>query len=368
MKVLIVYASAGAGHRKAAEALQIHLQNTHPELSLKAVDILDDTPKLFKLLYSEGYIYLISKLPWLWYLLYRVSFYFPDNPLNLYLEYIICLPFVRLLQKERPNVVISTHFLVNSVISVYKKRYPGHRLRLVSIITDYVLHPLWISEGVDTYICSCDYVKKELMKRAVAEGKIRDYGIPVQDKFYLPSDRKSAALRLKVDPEKFTILIMTGTIGIGPIEEIVKLLAGDFQLLVVCGTNSRLYKRLSALNHPSIKAYPLIHNVDELMSVSDTALTKAGGITITESLAKGLPMVFFSSIPGLETANAGIICDYGAGIDTKTTAQIKKIALTLKNNKAAYEKAVQNLTRIRKTDTLINISNEILRFLAISAE
>jgi processive 1,2-diacylglycerol beta-glucosyltransferase len=363
MKILIVYASAGAGHRKAAEALQSHLQNTHPEFSLETIDILDYTPKSFKLLYSKGYVFLVSRFPWLWYLLYRISFYFPNNPINPYLEYINCMPFVRLLQREGPRVVVSTHFLVNSIASVYKKRNPDHRLRLISIVTDYTLHPLWIGEGVDVYIASCGYVKSELMIRGVEESRIKEYGIPANEKFYRAADRKDAALKLKVGLEKFTVLIMTGTFGIGPIEEIVKILAGDFQLLVVCGSNIRLYRRLSGLGLASVKVYPLIHNVDELMSVSDVVLTKAGGISITESLAKGLPMVFFANIPGLETTNAKVICSYGAGFNTKTTAQIKEIVHSLKNDKTPYQKAMHHLIRIRKSDTLVNISNEILKFL-----
>lgn len=360
MKVFIVYASAGAGHRKAAEALHSYLQNTHPELSSKAIDILDYTPKFFKLLYSKGYVFLISKFPCLWYLLYRVSFCFPNNPLNPYLEYISSRPFVRLLRIERPQTVVSTHFLVNSIASVYKKKNPGHSLRLISIITDYVLHPLWIGDGVDTYIASCGYVKKELMRRGVAEDKIKEYGIPANEQFYLPADRKQAALKLGVDPEKFTILVMTGTIGIGPIEEIVKLLAGDFQLLVVCGNNKTLFNRLSALNLLSVKVYPLINNVDELMSVSDVVMTKAGGLSITESLARGLPMFFFANIPGLETANARTICSYGAGLNTHTLEDIQQNVLSLKKDKVFYEQMLDNLKKIRHIDTLAKFSQILL--------
>lgn len=360
MKVLIVYATAGAGHKKAAQALQGHLQNTHPEISSNAIDILDYTPKFFKLLYSEGYTLLISKLPWLWYILYRVSYLFPGNSFFAYFDYLTTQPFVHLLRKDKYDIVVSTHFLVNSTISIYKNKNPESNLRLVSIITDYNLHPIWISEAVDAYITSCDYVKDELIKRGVNEAKIKDFGIPAHSKFYASLDRKAIALELGVDPSRFTALIMTGAFGIGPIEEIVESLAGKMQLLVVCGKNAGLYQRLSAANFNGVKVYPLVENVEELMSVSDAILTKAGGLSITESLIKGLPMIFFSNIPGLETANARVISGYGAGFIAEAVGEIKRTAISLENDRSLYEKTRLNINKIKHIDTLAKLSEFLL--------
>lgn len=362
MKVLIVYASAGAGHQKAAEALFEYLKHARPELQLKIVDILEYTSKSYKLLYSKGYIFLISKLPWLWHFLFFLSFFFSNNPLHLYLDYIHSSAFIDLLLNEKPEVVLSTHFLTSSVLTQFKKQKSCYNFRHIAIITDYNLHPFWIGEGVDLYIGSCDYVKEELLKRGVPLEKIRAYGIPVSRKFYLSSDRKHTAGKLQVDASKFTILIISGAIGIGPIEQIVKTLAYEAQLLVVCGSNQRLYKRIVKMRLNQVKPFPLINNVDELMSVSDVVLTKAGGLTITESLVKSLPIIFFASIPGLETANAAILHRYGAALIAKSIAQIKGMALSLKNRQELYQEMQKNSNLVRKDDTLINISNEIGSF------
>lgn len=360
MKVLIVYASAGAGHKMAAQAFQSHLQNTHPKISSKTIDILDYTPKVFKALYSEGYTFLITRLPWLWFILYRVSYIFSNNPIFAYIDYITSQPFIRHLRREKYDIVISTHFLVNSAISVYKKKNPEINLRLISIITDYNLHPIWISEAVDAYITSCDYVKGELIKRGVEADKIKDFGIPAHPKFYASLDRKATALKLGVDPSRFTALIMTGAFGIGPIEEIVESLSGRMQLLVVCGKNAGLYSRLSSANFNGVKVYPLVENVEELMSVSDIVLTKAGGLSITESLIKGLPMIFFSNIPGLETANARVISGYGAGFIAKAVGEIKRTAISLENDRSLYEKTGLNINKIKHIDTLDKLSEFLL--------
>lgn len=358
-KVFIVYASAGAGHQKAAEAIYEYLNKTPTDLDLKLIDILDYSNHIVKLSYSRGYTFLITKLPWVWYILYRLSSFFANNYFRFLFDYLACQPFVDLLKKEKPDVVISTHFLTNSIFGVFKKKYPRHTFCPITIITDYTLHPYWIGEGVDTYIASCDYTKDCLLRKGIIEDKIKVYGIPVKEKFYLPSDRKTAAQKLGVDPVKFTALIMTGAVGIGPIEEIVQALAADVQLLVICGRNQKLFDRLTKLNLANVKIYPLIDYVDELMSVSDVVLTKAGGLTISESLAKGLPMIFFSSIPGLETANARVITNYGASFIAKTVTKIKEKVFFLKNDPAFYQKAGQNLSRIQKTDTLSKIAQEI---------
>ena len=356
MKALIVYASAGAGHQKAAEALYEYLKDTRPDLQLKLVNILDYTSKSFKLLYSKGYIYLISKLPWVWYFFYRLSFLFSNNPVHFYLDYSNSLAFIDLLRNEKPEIVLSTHFLTSSVLTVFKKQKSCHNFRHIAIITDYNLHPFWVGRGVDLYIASCDYIKDELLKRGVDGQRIKVYGIPVSPRFYLSSDRKSLAQKLQADPLKFTILIITGAIGIGPIEQIVKALANDAQLLVVCGKNQRLYKRITQMKFTQVKPFPLINNVDELMSISDLVLTKAGGLTITESLIKRLPIIFFASVPGLETANADVINKYGAAFRAKSIAQIKEFIIALKSRPQVVKEMQKNLNLLRKDDTLVKIS------------
>src|SRR3989338_7582189 len=353
-KVLIVYASAGAGHQKAAEDLYEYLKKSRIDLDVKLIDILDYSNYIVKFSYSNGYIFLITKLPWVWYILYRLSSFFASNYFRLLSDYLACQPFVDLLKKEKPDVVVSTHFLTSSVLSVFKKKHPHCAFPLITIITDYTLHPYCIGSGVDVYIASCEYVKDCLLTKGISDDKIKVYGIPVKEKFYLPSERKTAAQKLGVDPAKFTALIMTGAVGIGPIEEIVRALADDVQLLVICGRNQKLFDRLTSLNFTNVKIYPLIDYVDELMSVSDVVLTKAGGLTISESLAKGLPMIFFSSIPGLETANARIVTNYGAGSTIKTIEQIKKSTIALKNKSISY-----NLNALKKNNTLAKILSEI---------
>lgn len=367
-KVFFVYTSAGAGHQKAAEAIYQYFKDNHPGCELKIIDLLDYAPVFFRLLYSKGYILLISKFPWLWYLLYRIAFFFANNFLVAYADYLMASDFIKLLIREKPDIVVSTHFLTSSILTVFKKKNPAQEIKLVSIITDYNLHPLWLGEGVYLYVAACDFVREELLRRSVMPDKIRVCGIPATEKFYRPQDRREIAQKLGVDPAAFTVLIITGAVGIGPIEEIVMALSGEVQLLVVCGKNKILYRRLTGLNLSLVRPFPLIDYVDELMSVSDVVVTKAGGLTITESLAKKLPMVFFSNIPGLESSNARVLQENGCAFNTAGIEEIKQRVLSLKNNPGFYREAVFHITRFRKSQTLMAITSEVKNLLTCCGE
>lgn len=358
-KALIVYASAGAGHQKASEAVYYYLKAHCLDLDLKVIDLLDYTPKVFKLLYSRGYSLLVSKFPRVWHCFYRISFFFAEMPFLFWLDYLTCAKFIRLIESEKPDIVLSTHFLASSVITVFKNKNPHTTLKLISVVTDYILHPFWLGEGVDVFIVSCDSVKDELIEKNIPAYKIKPLGIPAKEKFYQPTQRRQIAERLKLNPDEFTALIITGAFGFGPIEQIARALSGSVQLLVVCGNNAKLYQRLQRLKLPLVKAYPLIDYVDDLMSVADVVLTKAGGLTITESLAKGLPMIFFSNIPGLETANERVLCGSGAGIRTKTISEIKETVLSFKHNPEVYQNTVNKIKQFRKQTTLQDIASTV---------
>lgn len=364
-RILIVYASAGAGHQKAAQALHEYLKTHNPEnAALKTIDILDYMSVPVKFLYSKGYIFLISRFPFLWYLIYRISFYFASAGFRAFLDYMSAKKFVRLLKEERPQVLVSTHFLASSIISVFKEKFPGSGMKFISIITDYNLHPLWIGNGVDIYIASCAYVRDELLKRGVCIDRIKPYGIPAGEVFYQAKEREVISKKLKLNPSKFTALVITGAIGIGPIEKIIDSLADKIQLLVVCARNKRLYKRVQEKKLNQVKVFGFIDYVDELMAASDIVLTKAGGLTITESLAKGLAMVFFSNIPGLETANARVIEKNGCGYDSFSIKGLIKKVFAIKDNKEYHNSLYNNIARFRKTKTLQDIASQINIYLS----
>lgn len=189
--------------------------------------------------------------------------------------------------------------------------------------------------------------------------EIKEWGIPVDQKFFRPYDRESLGRKFDLNKERFTILLMTGSFGTGPLEKIVKFLYKDVQVLVICANNKRLYSSLKNAALPNVKVFGFIDNVEELMAISDVIITKPDGVSIAEILAIGLIPIFISVIPGQEIVNAEALQEYGVGLIPKQIEDIRGIILDLRDNPDKLREIKNNIKKIRKTDTLREIYNVI---------
>ncbi len=332
-KILILYATAGAGHKKAAEAIYHEAKNR--SLDVELVDIITHMPPLMGKLYSDGYALLITRFVWLW----AVFYYISDAPylslFNVHLRRFLnarsCAGLIRFLKAKKPDIVISTHFLASEIVSYTKQKY-GVNTKVISIVTDFEVHNFWIAPETDIYCCATEATKQILIKKGIDEGRIKITGIPVDPKFLAIQDKNQITNDLKLRAGLFTILIATGGIGAGPIEEIVELLEGDAQLLVICGNNKKLFEALQQKKFPNVHIFGFVDFMQKLMKVSDCIITKAGGLTVTECLTMGLPMIFFYLIPGQEENNAKTMSAYNAGVIALSLPEIKSAVLKLKND------------------------------------
>ncbi len=316
MKILVIYATAGAGHRRAAEAIYQGLKSS-PQFQVTLADVLDHTNRFYKILYSGTYTFFISKIPPVWGILFQILDCRSLLPIiNLFrrtFNAINARRFHHFLVKENFDYILSTHFFPNEV-AAYLKRKGLIRSQIISVITDYDVHQIWLAEGIDYYCVACELTKRKLLQLGIKENYVVITGIPVDEKFIQPWNKAELRKKLGLKENIFTVLVATGSFGIGPIEEIINLsLPLGFQVIVVCGHNKVLYDRLSRSVRVGGKIYGLVKNMDELMAVSDMMITKPGGLSITEALVTGLPLIFFSAIPGQETNNIKILSQYGVG-------------------------------------------------------
>lgn len=351
MRLLIAYTQAGEGHRRAASALYNYLQKSHPELEIKLVDTLEYSSLLFKGVYNQIYTLLITRMPWMWAGAYHLSRIRLMRPLVKHLRYFVnsfnAIGFVKLLSEYKPDAVVATHFLPSAVISYLKEKKRINTL-LISVITDYNVHPFWLTSGTDIYTAPCAYARDELLSDNVPLEKIKITGIPVDPKFTVQYDKKASRKKLEIDDERFTVLLATSGFGIGPIEQIADILHQDVQLLVVCGRNEKLYKKLHAKGYPTAKIFGFVNNMEELMASCDIFITKPGGMTITESLNMGVPMMFISAIPGQETRNAQIMAGYGVAVIPGNLRILQETILELKNNPEKLSQMRENVKLIKK--------------------
>lgn len=367
-KILIMYATAGIGHKKASLAVKKALDEMNPaDCEITIVDSLDYTNDTFKKGYLGSYLFMVNKTPRLW----GRSYYMTDN---FYFHKILGSPVRRLnnlinagrltdfLIKSDFDVIISTHFFGSKVIADLKRR-KKLRSRLITVVTDYRLHAWWINEPTDVYVVAGEDAEEDLIRWKISPSNIKILGIPVEPVFTKDVDKARVLGSLGFKNEIFTILVVGGGFGVGPIEEIVNTvnaLCKPVQLIAVCGHNEELVKRLQAIKlNPamSMKIFGFIDNVYEYMAISHILISKSGGITVSESMAKELPMLVIAPIIGQETRNCDFLIKHGAAIKLDAVSQLAEVLRDLVSNPVKIDALRSNIRKIKKPNACYDIAN-----------
>jgi processive 1,2-diacylglycerol beta-glucosyltransferase len=359
MKILVIYATAGAGHRKAAEAVFNGLKSAAVH-QVALVDSLDYTSPFYKKSYSAVYTFLISSVPWLWGFIFALIDVPALRPLVRLVRRLQNAlnggPLARFLKQEQFDYIISTHFFPNEV-AAHIKRKGQIKSKIISVITDYDVHSIWLAAGIDIYTVATEWTKRRLLGLGIGTAQGAVTGIPTDAKFAQPQDRPALRRKLGLKEDVFTVLMATGSFGIGPMKEIVDALEGNpgIQVLVICGHNDHLYERLSREEKGLVKVYSLVDNMDELMAASDVMVTKPGGLSISEALVVGLPMIFFSAIPGQETGNIKVLKQSGVGISDCSVYEIARTLERLSKSKAELQTAKEKAKALGKPSAVKDI-------------
>jgi processive 1,2-diacylglycerol beta-glucosyltransferase len=321
--ILILSASMGTGHTRAAQALEEAFRRLHFGGSLRHEDALNYTNAPFRQLYSRTYIDLVNKAPELLGWLYDYS----DQPWKtenhrLAFEMLNASPLIQLLARTNPDLVISTHFLPADLISwlICKNRI---RTNHSIVITDFDVHAMWLCHHYSNYFVALEETQEHLAALGFDREKIEPLGIPAHPLFAQSKDKRTMRRKHGLKPELTTILVSTGGFGVGPMEQILQSLMQiriPSQLAIVCGRNEELRKKLSDFVRQngspliSTKMFGFTSEMDELMSASDLIVGKPGGLTAAEALTKGLVFVIVNPIPGQEERNSDHLIEEGAAI------------------------------------------------------
>jgi len=314
------------------------------------VDALDYCRPVFRRLYQKVYCSLVSQIHWLWGWIFNFT---DKNYLQPVIKWIkrgynlFTAPRLhRFLREEKFDYIISTHFMPMEISSALKEKGLIDS-KIVTIITDFDVHRIWVNKGVDIYAVACDWTKNKLRQLGIDNDKIIVTGVPTDERFSSCPDVVELKHKLGLKQDVFTVLIATGTFGVGPIEEIVQALEG-FQVIVICGKNEELYQRLRQQRYELVDVHALVDNMHELMAVSDAIITKPGGLTISEALVSQLPLIFFNPIPGQETNNIKVLKKYGIGIHGGSVQEIVNELQKMKLSRDVYLSTVnksRNLAR-----------------------
>lgn len=357
MKVLFLSVPAGGGHHQTAKAMTDYFAEFE-NVETKILDVAENVNIVLKELISKGYILSTTIFPKAYSVIYDLldAKTAEDDELTRYNK-LIANAFKKRLMKSldefRPDIIVSTHVWATIVLNRIAKR---HKIDapIISIVTDFTMHPFWEQARSDYYIIPSELLSYQAIKKLGNDKAILPLGIPISPKFSVSNDKSQMRKSLGVD-EKYTVLVMMGSMGYGKAAvEIIKQLdklPDDFQIIAVCGKNKRLKSSVSKLKlHRKLITYGFINNVDEIMDCCDCIITKPGGLTTSEALAKNLPLILTNPIPGQEDRNMEFMTNHGLAISVSDTFPVDEAVYLLMNYPHISRQFKDNACHLAKPD------------------
>lgn len=322
MKALILSVSAGGGHGHAAAAIRDYIILNDPLSEVKIIDTLRYINPIIDKVVIGSYLKTIKITPSLYGKLYSHSEgdYGLATTISSKFAEVMAYKLLPLLEEYNPDILICTHPFSTEIISVMKNKYKIC-MPVISIITDYYSHSSWLHSCIDAYVVSNSDMVENMVDRGIPENTIYNLGIPVKPCFAEKYDKNTTLEELNLSADKPTILIMGGSLGMGKITDLYQKLITiekDIQIIVVTGSNKKLYQDLIKLKEFSSKETRIIgftNKVNKYMQACDLLLTKPGGLTITEALICEIPLGLFSPIPGQEEKNAQFLLKYNLAVN-----------------------------------------------------
>ncbi len=373
--ILVLSATAGAGHVRAGEALIDTAKKLSLPIKIQHEDILNFTSPVFKKLYNDLYFAIVNASPDLWgYLYKRTEFKGPGkerSPLIKLFDQFNYKKYLQALEEIQPDAVLCTHFLPYAAIA-HELRKPSWKIPFFVATTDYDVHSLWINPNIEHYYTASEEAAWTIQSHGIGKNKVTVTGIPVMPQFGVHNKQKEAENNLNLLPSTFTIMILSGGYGVGMIDKLIPSVADllstykqkKFQMLVVCGNNQKLYDKLKQIAFPrniSIQLYKFISFVDQLMDCADVLITKSGGLTVSEALAKHLPMIIFDPIPGQEGRNAEYLTEHGAALRAFSFPNLQFKLKQIIEQPAVTKKMKSNAERIAHPDAAKNILEDVIK-------
>lgn len=363
-RVLLLFISEHSGHHCASIAIEKALRELDPSTQTLNINSFNYTNPILEKIINKAYMGVVKRTPEIWDYLY-------DNPKVLKKTQSLRDMIHRfntgklkvLLDDFKPDAIVCTQAFPCGMIADYKKSF-ALDTPLIAVLTDYAPHSYWVYNNVDQYIVPSKETGDKLIANGIDPARIKDYGIPIEAKFGKSFDKAALREKLGMDKDTPCLLIMGGTQGLGPIKELVRIIDRSkrrLQLVIACGTNKKLYKSLKNRKFQNkVTVHPYADNIDELMEASDVILTKPGGITTAEALAKGLPMLIISPLPGQEAMNTRILLKEEVAVKAESPEDVAILLDELLEGKNKLKAMSDRARALAKPDSAIRIAKLVL--------
>ncbi|MGL4912129.1 MAG: MGDG synthase family glycosyltransferase [Romboutsia sp.] len=395
-KVLIMSASTGGGHNRAARAIKEELEQKIIDgipVQCEIIDSLKLVNNTMDKIISRGYEKSAIYTPKAYGRVYRFSETslaskneFKGNLLTSFMAQ----KFKKLLKDSQPDLIIGTHPFPMIALSTLKKSkdtylnstnlsetFSRHSYDIkvppmISVLTDYTTHSTWIQNEISYYIAGHEYVKELLVVEGVESSKVKTFGIPVEKSFLSNRDRETVLNELGLSPDKLTVLLMGGSFGAGNIKETLAELLSidrDFQILVITGRNQSLREKIdkNLALHPHDKSVCVLgytNKMNDILASIDVLITKPGGLTTTEALLKDVPMIVPYYIPGQEEENLEFLTNCGAALRTTKKYTLSVLLKVLIDDSSRLDMLKRNIKSIRKFNSSQNIADLVVDILS----
>jgi processive 1,2-diacylglycerol beta-glucosyltransferase len=372
-RILVLAASVGAGHVRAAQAVELALRQTVPDAVVRNIDILDLTNAPFRKLYGQAYLDLVNKAP-------HVLGYFYDlmdqpsqsgknrrDRFRLAVEKLNLRSFIRLLEEESWDLVINTHFLPAEIIASLRKT-ENLALPQVTATTDFETHRLWVNQPCDHYFTATEEGSLYLQHWGVPKTDTTAVGIPIHPVFAVAKDRQACCEKHGLKGDRPVVLQLAGGFGVGPIARIYGALLDvevPLEVVVIAGRNESAREQLEKVHSPRrhrTKVMGFTSEIDELMAAADLVVSKPGGLTTSETLARGAAMVIVNPIPGQESRNSDFLLENGAAIKVNNVATLAYKVTALLREPERLARLKECARRLGRPRAAFDVVEKALKF------
>jgi processive 1,2-diacylglycerol beta-glucosyltransferase len=370
--ILILSASVGAGHMRAAQAVELATRQLAPEAQVKNVDILTLTNAAFRQVYGKAYLDLVNLAPHVLGYVYDLL----DKPrspkskrdrLRLAVEKLNLKRFCDMMEEGHWDIVVNTHFLPAEIIASLRR---DQKLSVpqITVTTDFETHRLWVNQPCERYTTATQEGAAYLRHWGVPAQSIVTTGIPIHPLFSQPKDREECLRRHGLKGDRPVILQLAGGFGVGPIEKLFRGLLEieiPLEIVVVAGRNEQVKQELERVKAPDrhrVKILGFTDQMDELMAATDIVVSKPGGLTTSEVLARGTAMAIVNPIPGQESRNSDYLLENGAAIKINNVATLPMKLTQLLRDPQRLESLKANAKRIAKPQAAFDVARMALQW------
>jgi processive 1,2-diacylglycerol beta-glucosyltransferase len=315
---------------------------------------------------------LVKYLPSLWGFFYHSlnvrGIYFFIAPLRRLNNRFNCRKFETYLLRENFDVIISTQFLAGEIICALKRKHVLKSI-LITVITDFRSHSFWEGRQSDVFVVGAEATREDLLRRGIAARKIKVLGIPIEPPLK-DFNRTQLRAEMGLDSDRFTVLLTSGAFSIGPLKSLIyrfqRLDAArrkKLQVIAVCAKNEKLYREMQHLRSVldvKLAVFGLLPGLYKAMAASNVIVAKSGGMTTSESLAQGIPMIITAPIPGQESRNCRVMLEADAALRADAPEQIKRIIVGLIDNPQELDRIRANIAKLGRPNSARDVASLVI--------